>query len=67
MRKFVTLKAPEGFRPCRVLATWQASYWTISRRSYRKACDNLVLRFVAPAPHPYRNVIRHDCPILVED
>ena len=67
MRHFVVIHSQCDFPPVRVLATWTGTFWTISRRTYRKIPRDQGYRFVARPPAPYDAAHLDAAHVLVED
>ena len=67
MRHYIMIRSQYDSSPVRVLGTWTGSYWTISRRSYRRIPRNQGYRMVARAPAPYDAVHLDAAPVVAEE
>ena len=67
MRHYIMIRSPYDFPAIRVLAVWTGTFWTISRRSYRRIPRGQGFRMVARPPAPYDAVHPDAAPVVVED
>ena len=67
MRHYIMIRSQYNYPPVRVLGTWTGSFWTISRRPYRRIPRNQGYRMVARAPAPYDAVHLDAAHVVVED
>lgn len=67
MRHYIMIRSQYDFPPVRVLATWTGTFWTISRRSYRRIPRSQGHRVIARAPAPYDEVHLDAAQVVVEE